>query len=162
MSAGTRSNSSSGKTTTSVTEARRFFEITTAMGLLALRPSRGRGRGARSWPGRPPRLDERGSTGSVGHHKHLIRSHQQLDNTLAAIATEKAGILKRGASGNQRRARRRGKRMSIRRVARKQRSALREIDRDFWYDDIPPDSARFHARQPVTSPSGRGAATGEN
>jgi dihydrofolate synthase/folylpolyglutamate synthase len=62
---------------------------------------------------------------------------RQLGNTLALIATEKAGILKRrrpGISG----VRESEASEAIRRVARGRLCSLREIDKDFWYEDIRP------------------------
>src|SRR5207253_1644738 len=70
---------------------------------------------------------------------------RQLGNTLASIATEKAGILKRGrpaVSG----VRDDGARQSIRRIADQRRCRLRELDTDFWYDAIP-------AVPPLTGPT---------
>jgi dihydrofolate synthase/folylpolyglutamate synthase len=63
---------------------------------------------------------------------------RQLGNTLASIATEKAGILKRGRPGIS------GvcdpeAREAIRRVARRRRAPLRELVTDFSYDSIPPE-----------------------
>ena len=63
---------------------------------------------------------------------------RQLGNTLAAIATEKAGICKRGrpaVSG----VRDGEARDAIRRVALKRRCPLRELGADFWYEAIPPE-----------------------
>ena len=57
---------------------------------------------------------------------------------LPSIATEKAGILKRGRPGLSGVRERRGASQAIRRVAAQRRCRLREIDRDFRYDDIPP------------------------
>ncbi len=63
---------------------------------------------------------------------------RQLGNTLAAIATEKAGICKRGrpavsgvTEGESREA--------IRRVASKYRCPLHELGADFWYEAIAPE-----------------------
>ncbi len=70
---------------------------------------------------------------------------RQLGNTLAAIATEKAGILKRGRpavsgvrAGEAQR--------SIRRMAALRRCRLHELGTDFGFDAIPPE-------QPVTRPT---------
>jgi dihydrofolate synthase/folylpolyglutamate synthase len=67
---------------------------------------------------------------------------RQLGNTLAAIATEKAGILKRGrpavsgvSAGDARQA--------IRRVAAQRRSALHELGVDFSYESIAPAQPLF-------------------
>ena len=65
-------------------------------GPAALRPPPGRGRRARGRPGRPARLDERGPA-MVSIITSISFDHtRQLGNILASIATEKAGILKRG------------------------------------------------------------------
>ncbi len=63
---------------------------------------------------------------------------RQLGNTLGLIATEKAGILKRGRpavsgvdSGEAR--------QSIRRVASQRRCRLHELGTDFAFDVIPPE-----------------------
>src|SRR5262249_9456144 len=62
---------------------------------------------------------------------------RQLGNTLASIATEKAGILKRGrpavsgVSGGT-------ARESIHRIASRRRCRLRELGTDFWFEVIPP------------------------
>ena len=62
---------------------------------------------------------------------------RQLGNHLASIATEKAGILKRGRPGISGACDAEA-RIAIRRVARQRRCMLREIHSDFWYEDIPP------------------------
>jgi dihydrofolate synthase / folylpolyglutamate synthase len=114
-----------------------FFEITTAMGLLHF--ARRQVGAVVLEVGLGGRLD---STNVVRPVLSIITSisfdhTRQLGNLLASIATEKAGILKRGrpgisgASDPEARA-------AIRRVARQRRSPLREIDTDFWYEDIPP------------------------
>ncbi len=116
-----------------------FFEITTAMGLLHFAR-----RGAEVVVlevGMGGRLD---STNVVRPDLAVLTSisfdHvRQLGNTLGAIATEKAGILKRGrpavsgVRGDEARA-------AIHRVARQRRVALRELDLDFQYQYIPPPS----------------------
>jgi dihydrofolate synthase/folylpolyglutamate synthase len=114
-----------------------FFEITTAMGLLYFAR-----RGAQAVVlevGMGGRLD---STNVVHPILSIITSisfdhTRQLGNTLASIATEKAGILKRGRPGLS------GvcdleARQAIRRVARQRFSPLRELGTDFWFDAIPP------------------------
>jgi dihydrofolate synthase/folylpolyglutamate synthase len=114
-----------------------FFEITTAMGLLYFAR-----RGARAVVlevGMGGRLD---STNVVHPALAIITSisfdhTRQLGNTLASIATEKAGILKRGrpaVSGvcNAE------ARQSIRRVAGQRRSVLYELGVDFSYESIAP------------------------
>jgi dihydrofolate synthase/folylpolyglutamate synthase len=114
-----------------------FFEITTAMGLLYFAR-----RGARAVVlevGMGGRLD---STNVVHPALSIITSisfdhTRQLGNTLAAIATQKAGILKRGRPGvigvSDPEAR-----QAIRRVALERRCPLRELGTDFWYDAIDP------------------------
>jgi dihydrofolate synthase / folylpolyglutamate synthase len=114
-----------------------FFEITTAMGLMHF--ARRQVGAVVLEVGLGGRLD---STNVVRPVLSVITSisfdhTRQLGNTLALIATEKAGILKRGRPGIS------GVRdgeasEAIRRVARQRRCSLREIDKDFWYDDIPP------------------------
>jgi len=115
-----------------------FFEITTAMGLLYFAR-----RGVRAVVfevGMGGRLD---STNVVHPALSIITSisfdhTRQLGNTLASIATEKAGILKRSRpaiSG----VRDTEARDAIRRVARQRRSPLRELGKDFWFEAIPPD-----------------------
>jgi dihydrofolate synthase/folylpolyglutamate synthase len=114
-----------------------FFEITTAMGLSYFAR-----RGARAVVlevGMGGRLD---STNVVHPVLSIITSisfdhTRQLGNTLAAIATEKAGILKRGrpaVSG----VRDIDARRSIRRVADSRRCSLHELGVDFWYESIAP------------------------
>jgi dihydrofolate synthase / folylpolyglutamate synthase len=114
-----------------------FFEITTAMGLLHF--ARRQVGAVVLEVGLGGRLD---STNVVRPVISVITSisfdhTKQLGNTLALIATEKAGILKRGRPGII------GVRepeasQAIARVARQRRCSLRAIDIDFWYDDIPP------------------------
>jgi dihydrofolate synthase / folylpolyglutamate synthase len=114
-----------------------FFEITTAMGLLHFAQ---RGVGAVVLEvGLGGRLD---STNAIRPILAVITSisfdhMRQLGNTLGAIATEKAGILKRGrpaVSG----VRSQEARIAIRRLAVPRRVALREIDVDFQYDYAAP------------------------
>ncbi len=122
-----------------------FFEITTAMGLLHFAR---RGVGAVVLEvGMGGRLD---STNVVRPLVSIITSisfdhTRQLGNTLGAIATEKAGILKRGRpavsgvrGGEAER--------SIRRVAALRRCRLHELGTDFGFDAIAPDP-------PVTRPT---------
>ncbi len=115
-----------------------FFEITTAMGLLHFAR---RNVGAVVLEvGMGGRLD---STNVVRPLLSIITSisfdhTRQLGNTLGAIATEKAGILKRGlpaVSGEQ------GveARQAIRRVAAQRRCRLHELGIDFGFGAIPPD-----------------------
>jgi dihydrofolate synthase/folylpolyglutamate synthase len=114
-----------------------FFEITTAMGLLHFAR---RGVGAVVLEvGMGGRLD---STNVVHPVFSIITSisfdhTRQLGNTLAAIATEKAGVLKRGRPAVS------GvidteARQSIRRVAHQRRALLHELGVDFWYESISP------------------------
>jgi dihydrofolate synthase/folylpolyglutamate synthase len=114
-----------------------FFEVTTAMGLLHFARA---GAGAVVLEvGLGGRLD---STNAVRPAVSIITSisfdhTRQLGNTLAAIAREKAGIIKRGrpvVGGD------RGADASevIRRTAAARRSPLFEIDRDFHYEYEPP------------------------
>ena len=114
-----------------------FFEITTAMGLLHF--ARRRADAVVLEVGLGGRLD---STNVVHPAICVITSialdhTRQLGNTLSAIATEKAGILKRrrpAVSGvvayDPRRA--------IRRVAAQRRCPLRELGVDFAFDSIAP------------------------
>jgi dihydrofolate synthase / folylpolyglutamate synthase len=115
-----------------------FFEITTAMGLLHFAR---RNVGAVVLEvGMGGRLD---STNVVHPAVSVITSisfdhTRQLGNTLTAIATEKAGIFKRGrlaisgvGDGEPREA--------IRRIAERHRCPLRELGADFWYDAIAPE-----------------------
>ena len=114
-----------------------FFEITTAMGLLHF--ARRQVGAVVLEVGLGGRLD---STNVIRPILSVITSisfdhTRQLGNTLALIAAEKAGILKRGRpaiSGAG------GPEISevIRAVARQRRCSLRELDRDFVYEDIPP------------------------
>ena len=114
-----------------------FFEITTAMGLLHF--ARRQVGAVVLEVGLGGRLD---STNVVRPVLSIITSisfdhMRQLGNTLASIATEKAGILKRGRpaiSGT----REPEARQAIRRVATQRRCLMRELDRDFWFEDIPP------------------------
>lgn len=122
-----------------------FFEITTAMGLLhfALRKT-----GAVVLEvGMGGRLD---STNVVHPWLSVITSisfdhTKQLGNTLAAIAREKAGIIKRGrpvvsgVTADDARA-------VIRRTARERRAPLREVDIDFTSLYTPPE-------QPLARPT---------
>jgi len=114
-----------------------FFEITTAMGLLYFAR-----RGTRAVVlevGMGGRLD---STNVVHPALSMITSisfdhTRQLGNTLAAIATEKAGILKRGRPavsgvGDV------DARRSIRRVAAQRHCLIHELGVDFWYESISP------------------------
>ena len=114
-----------------------FFEITTAMGLLHF--ARQGAEAAVIEVGMGGRLD---STNVVHPALSIITSisfdhTRQLGNTLAAIASEKAGILKRGRPGVIG-VRDPEARQSIRRVARERRCLLRELGADFWYDSVPP------------------------
>ncbi|HEV3164878.1 MAG TPA: Mur ligase family protein [Isosphaeraceae bacterium] len=122
-----------------------FFEITTAMGLLLFAERRV---GAVVLEvGMGGRLD---STNVVRPELAVLTTisydhTRQLGSTLAAIATEKAGILKRGrpavsgVRGEEARA-------PIHRVAHLRRAALRELDVDFGYTYRPPV-------RPVTRPA---------
>jgi dihydrofolate synthase/folylpolyglutamate synthase len=114
-----------------------FFEITTAMGLLHFAR---RDVGAVVLEvGMGGRLD---STNVVHPALSVITSisfdhTRQLGNTLAAIATEKAGILKRGrpavsGAGDAE------SRQAIRQIARRRGCLLHELDSDFWYQSIAP------------------------
>jgi dihydrofolate synthase / folylpolyglutamate synthase len=114
-----------------------FFEITTAMSLLYFAH---RDVGAVVLEvGMGGRLD---STNIVHPALSIITSisfdHvRQLGNTLAAIATEKAGIFKRGrpaVSG----VRDPEARRAIRQMAKERRCGLRELDVDFTYESIVP------------------------
>jgi dihydrofolate synthase/folylpolyglutamate synthase len=127
-----------------------FFEVTTAMGLLHFAR-----RGvdlAVIEVGMGGRLD---STNIVRPLVSVITSisldhTRQLGSTTAAIATEKAGILKRrrpGVSGVTEEA----PRASIRRVAAMRKAALRELGQDFHFEYHRP-------AQPVRRPDG-GAVT---
>jgi dihydrofolate synthase/folylpolyglutamate synthase len=114
-----------------------FFELTTAMGLLHFARN---GVGAVVLEvGLGGRLD---STNAVRPDVSVITNisfdhTKQLGNTLAAIAREKAGILKRGRPavsgefGDEARA-------VIRDVAALRRSQLREISVDFRFEYLPP------------------------
>lgn len=114
-----------------------FFEITTAMGLLHF--ARKRAGAVVLEVGMGGRLD---STNCVRPVLSVLTSisfdhTKQLGATLGAIATEKAGILKRGrpAVSGVRGDEARG---AIRRTARARGVALREIDTDFGYAYRPP------------------------
>jgi dihydrofolate synthase / folylpolyglutamate synthase len=114
-----------------------FFEITTAMGLLHF--ARRQVGAVVLEVGLGGRLD---STNVVRPMLSIITSisfdhTRQLGNLLASIATEKAGILKRGRPGISGACDAEA-RVAIRRVARERRCLLREIHSDFWYEDIPP------------------------
>jgi dihydrofolate synthase / folylpolyglutamate synthase len=122
-----------------------FFEITTAMGLLHF--ARRKVGAVVLEVGMGGRLD---STNVVHPLLSIITSisfdhTRQLGNTLGAIATEKAGILKRGrpaVSGE-----RGGEaQAAIRRVAAQRRCRLHEPGTDFGFDAIPPEL-------PVTRPT---------
>jgi dihydrofolate synthase/folylpolyglutamate synthase len=114
-----------------------FFEITTAMALLHF--ARRNADAVVLEVGMGGRLD---STNVVRPLLSIITSiafdhTRQLGNTLGAIATEKAGILKRGrpavhgvGEDEPRRA--------IRRVAAQRRCPLRESGPDFQFEAIPP------------------------
>jgi dihydrofolate synthase/folylpolyglutamate synthase len=115
-----------------------FFEITTAMGLVHFAK---KNVGAVVLEvGMGGRLD---STNVVHPTISIITSisfdhTRQLGNTLAAIATEKAGICKRGrpvVSGVSQAE----PRDAIRRVARSRGCQLRELETDFWYQAIAPE-----------------------
>jgi dihydrofolate synthase/folylpolyglutamate synthase len=114
-----------------------FFEITTAMGLLYF--ARQKVGAVVLEVGMGGRLD---STNVVHPVFSIITSisfdhTRQLGNTLGAIATEKAGILKRGRpaiSG----VRDVEARRSIRRVADQRHCRLRELGVDFSYEAIAP------------------------
>lgn len=122
-----------------------FFEITTAMGLLHFAR---RDVGAVVLEvGMGGRLD---STNVVRPLLSVITSisfdhTRQLGNTLGAIATEKAGILKRGLpavsgeTGGE-------ARQAIRRVAAQRRVRLHELGSDFSVEAVPP-------ALPVTRPT---------
>jgi dihydrofolate synthase/folylpolyglutamate synthase len=116
-----------------------FFEITTAMGLLHF--ARRKVGAVVLEVGMGGRLD---STNVVHPAVSVVTSisfdhTRQLGNSLAAIATEKAGIFKRGRPAVS------GvcdveARQAIRRIARRHRCPLRELGVDFWYDAIPPET----------------------
>jgi dihydrofolate synthase/folylpolyglutamate synthase len=114
-----------------------FFEITTAMGLLHF--ARRRVDAVVLEVGMGGRLD---STNVVHPVISVVTSiafdhTRQLGNTLGAIATEKAGILKRsrpavsGVVEDE-------PREAIRRVAARRRCPLRELGVDFRYEAAPP------------------------
>jgi dihydrofolate synthase/folylpolyglutamate synthase len=114
-----------------------FFEITTAMGLLHF--ARRAVDAVILEVGLGGRLD---STNVVHPVLSIITSisfdhMRQLGSTLASIAREKSGILKRGrpaivgTRGNE-------ARQAIRKVARQRRCLLRELDADFWFDALLP------------------------
>ena len=114
-----------------------FFEITTAMGLLHF--TRSRTGAVLLEVGLGGRLD---STNCVRPLISVITSisfdhTKQLGTTLGAIATEKAGIIKRGvpvvsgvSAGEAR--------DSIRRAARRTHSRLIELDNDFPFEVLTP------------------------
>jgi dihydrofolate synthase/folylpolyglutamate synthase len=115
-----------------------FFEITTAMALLHF--ARRQAGAVVLEVGMGGRLD---STNVVRPLVSVLTSisydHTKLlGQTLGAIATEKAGILKRGrpavsgVRGDESRA-------PIRRLALQRRSPLHELDHDFSYDYRPPE-----------------------
>jgi dihydrofolate synthase/folylpolyglutamate synthase len=114
-----------------------FFEITTAMGLLYF--ARRDAEVVVLEVGMGGRLD---STNVVHPAFSVITTisfdhTRQLGNTLAAIATQKAGILKRGRPGVIG-VRGPEARQAIRHVAERRRCPLRELGRDFWYESVPP------------------------
>jgi dihydrofolate synthase/folylpolyglutamate synthase len=128
-----------------------FFEITTAMGLLYF--ARRKVGAVVLEVGLGGRLD---STNVVHPALSIITSisfdhTKQLGNTLASIAREKAGILKRNRPavsgvGSQE------ARNVIRAMARQRHCRLYEMGTDFWYHNLPP-------RQPLSGPTeGRVAA----
>jgi dihydrofolate synthase/folylpolyglutamate synthase len=114
-----------------------FFEITTAMGLLHF--ARRETGAVVLEVGLGGRLD---STNAIRPLLSVVTTisfdHvRQLGSTLGAIATEKAGIFKRGrpvVSG----VRDEEARASIHRVARQRACRLREIDTDYQYHYSPP------------------------
>ena len=73
-----------------------FFEVTTAVAFELFRARRGGRRGHRGRTRRPPRRHQRPN--AHGHRDHVdrIRSRAVPRTTLAAIAAEKAGIIKPG------------------------------------------------------------------
>jgi dihydrofolate synthase/folylpolyglutamate synthase len=114
-----------------------FFEITTAMGLLHF--ARSQARAVVLEVGLGGRLD---STNVVHPALSIITSiafdhTRQLGNTLASIAAEKAGILKRsrpavsGVIDDE-------PRRVIRRIACQRRCSLRELGIDFEFEAFPP------------------------
>jgi dihydrofolate synthase / folylpolyglutamate synthase len=122
-----------------------FFELTTAMGLLHF--ARRRVGAVVLEVGMGGRLD---ATNVVHPLVSIITSisfdhTRQLGNMLGAIATEKAGILKRGrpaVSGE-----RAGEaQQAIRRIAALRRCRLHELGGDFTFEAIPPEP-------PVVRPS---------
>ena len=116
-----------------------FFEVTAAMGLLHF-ARRGAGTVVLE-VGMGGRLDSTNVVRPIlGVLTTISFDHtRQLGSTLGAIATEKAGILKRrrpavsGVRGEEARA-------AINRIARLRGTPLREIDVDFDYDYRPPES----------------------
>ncbi len=122
-----------------------FFELTTAMGLLHF--ARAGAKAVVLEVGMGGRLD---STNVVRPLVSVITNisfdhTRQLGSTLAAIAREKAGILKRGrpaVCGDRALA----VREVIREVARQRHCPLREIGKDFSFESIPP-------APPVTRPT---------
>jgi dihydrofolate synthase/folylpolyglutamate synthase len=122
-----------------------FFEITTAIGLLHF--ARRKTQAVVLEVGLGGRLD---STNVVHPTICVITSiaydhMRQLGSTLGAIATEKAGILKRfrpavsGVLDDE-------PRLAIRRVAAQRRSSLRELGIDFTFESLAP-------RQPLLRPT---------
>lgn len=120
-----------------------FFEITTAMGLLHF--AQQHADAVVLEVGLGGRLD---STNVVRPAVSVLTTisfdhTRQLGSTLRAIATEKAGILKRGrpaisgVRGDESRA-------PIRRLARARRVSLRELDTDFHYTYRPPAPPVVH------------------
>ena len=131
-------------------------------GAPALRPPPGRRRRARGRPGRPARLDECRSAGPLGHHQHLVRSHPATGQYPGGDRHRKGGDPQARPPGNQRRRATRGERRRSARVARQRRCSLREIDKDFWYEDIPPVPPLIAPDRRPASPSRPGAATGDD
>ena len=82
-----------------------FFDATTAAALLLFAEARPRRRGARGRPRRAARLDQRRSRPPSTCVTSIELEHTEvLGDTLAAIAAEKAGILKPGVPGRAGRA----------------------------------------------------------
>ena len=137
-----------------------FFEITTAMGLLHF--ARKNVGAVVLEVGMGGRLD---STNVVHPALSIITSisfdhTRQLGNTLAAIATEKAGIFKRGrpaVSG----VRDGEARDAIRRIALEHRCPLRELGTDFCVRSDHTRASAHSARRRVWSTRGPGGPTGD-
>ncbi len=82
-----------------------FFESQDRGGVLAVRPACGRRAAPGSRPRRPARCHQRGRCAAGGrHHAGRIDHPEFLGDTLAEIAAEKAGILKRDVPGDLSRA----------------------------------------------------------